>query len=168
MIPKHPDQGPPHQAARHIEELFRKYEGKLGKVAALAQQVHEGIQRIDPFIQQHTLIVCPQCRDVCCLNKHAYYTEEDLIYINALGLTPHECEQRGDSEPCQFLSHDGCRLERALRPSICNWYFCDELYESMEKAGKTYDEFDDSLRKLAELWMEMIDEFKRATEKKPD
>lgn len=60
-----------------------------------------GIQRIDPFIQQHTSMVCPRCQAVCCLNKHAYY--------------------------------------------------------------KDYDEFDNALRKLAELWMEMIDEFKRVT-----
>ncbi|MEW6117541.1 MAG: hypothetical protein AB1553_11655 [Nitrospirota bacterium] len=161
---QHPYQGPPHQAARHIEGLFQKYGGKLTRVAALAQKVREGVQRIDPFIQQHTSMVCPRCQAVCCLNKHAYYNDEDFIYIHALGLTPHDYEQRDDTEPCQFLSQEGCRLERTVRPSGCNWYFCDALYESMEKAGKAYDEFDDALRKLAELWMEMIDEFKRVTE----
>ena len=119
------------------------------------------ISNIDAFIQQHTSVVCPECRKVCCVNKHAHYECDDLIYILALGLEPHSYEQRTDHEPCQFLSATGCRLDRTVRPSGCNWYFCDALYDSMEKAsGKEYTAFDVSLQELADLWMELGAEFR--------
>jgi len=124
------------------------------------------ISIIDTFIQQHTSVVCPECLKVCCVNKHAHYGCDDLIYIQALGLEPHVCEQRADHEPCQFLAATGCRLDRTVRPSGCNWYFCDALYDSMEKApGKEYTDFDGSLQELADLWMELGAEFRRKLKK---
>jgi len=126
----------------------------------LAQKIREMIGVIDPFIQQHTSLVCPECPQVCCINRHAYYACDDLIYIYALGLEPHAYESREDSEPCQFLSAEGCKLDRTVRPSGCNWYFCDALYDNMEKAPKkAYTEFDDSLQELADLWIELGSEF---------
>ena len=127
----------------------------------LAREIREMIGVIGPFIQQHTSLVCSECPQVCCINRHAYYECDDLIYIYALGLEPHAYQNRGDHEPCQFLSAKGCKLDRNVRPSGCNWYFCDALYDNMEKTpGKAYAEFDDSLQKLADLWMELCSEFR--------
>ena len=144
-----------------IEELFNNHKKNLSKVIELSLKVKEKIDEVDPFIQQNTSVVCPECEKVCCINRHAYYNSEDFIYIYALGLTPHEYKNIDDKEPCQFLSEEGCRLERSLRPSGCNWYFCGSLYDSMEKTPKEYAEFDGTLRDLAELWMEMINEFRK-------
>lgn len=156
-------------AMLHVSALFRHYEGRLDKVCLLAGKVRDAIQAVDAFIQHHSAIACPRCEDVCCENRHAYYNYEDLVYIHGLGLTPHDCEQRDDAAPCQFLSPQGCRLERALRPSRCNWYFCDALYDSMEKApGEAYARYDESLRSVAELWMEMIEEFRKVTGDAPE
>jgi hypothetical protein len=147
--------------ARNIEDLFRYHTEDLGRVMELARKVRETIRVIDPFIQQHTSAVCPQCRQVCCINKHAYYECDDLIYIYALGLEPHEYEYREDREPCQFLAAEGCKLDRTLRPSGCNWFFCDSLYDSLEKTPpKAYAVFDAALQELADLWMELAAEFR--------
>ncbi len=148
-------------AAPDIEQFFRDHRESLGRVTDVARRVREGITVIDSFIQQHTSVVCPECRRVCCINKHAYYECDDLIYIYALGLEPHDYECREDDEPCQFLSSAGCVLDRTVRPSGCNWFFCDDLFDSMEKVrGRAYAEFDDSLSELACLWLELGAEFR--------
>jgi hypothetical protein len=143
----------------HLEDIFSKQVNGLQRVKTLAQKIKNGIEEISPFIQQTTLSVCPRCTDVCCISKHGYYNYEDLVYISALGLKLSSYEfGRKDSEPCQFLNRNGCSLKRSIRPSGCNWYFCDSLLEEMEqRAG--YRAFDDSLLNVAHLWIEMIEEF---------
>ena len=149
-----------------IQDLFHSRKEDLVRVSELARQIRARISIIDAFIQEHTSVVCPECRRVCCVNKHAHYESDDLIYIQALGLEPHACEQRADHEPCQFLCAAGCRLARTVRPSGCNWYFCDALYDSMEKApGKEYADFDGLFRELADLWLELGSEFRRKFKK---
>lgn len=152
------------QVICQIEEIFNKYGHKLQKARELAQKLKDGIEKISPFIQQSTDKVCPDCKDVCCINKHGYYNREDLIYIHALGLRPPAYEfKRKDSDPCQFLSERGCIMERAVRPSSCNWYFCDSMFEHMEKRPD-YQEFDNCLRDVADLWMNLMEEFVRVVE----
>ncbi len=146
---------------KHLEESFLKHGHRLQKVKELALQIKDRIEKISPFIQQTTRTVCPDCKDVCCISKHGYYNHEDLIYIHALDLKPPDYEfGRKDSEPCQFLSESGCSLDRPFRPSGCNWYFCEPLLDHMEKMPD-YQEFDNSLRDIAELWMEMMKEFSK-------
>ena len=149
-----------------IRDFFYSNKENLLRVRELAQQVRAMISIIDTFIQLHTSAVCPECRRVCCVNKHAHYGCDDLIYIHALGLEPDVCRQMTAHEPCQFLVAPGCRLDRSVRPSGCNWYFCDALYDSMEKApGKEYADFDGLFRELADLWLELGSEFRRKFKK---
>jgi hypothetical protein len=156
---KHRDRNLHNQAILYLEEIFLNRENQLQKVKYLAWKIKGEIEKIGPFIQQHTQTICPQCKDVCCINKHGYYNYEDLIYIYALDLKPPDYKFGGkDSDPCQFLSESGCSLDRPFRPSGCNWYFCESLLEHMEKKPD-YQEFDDSLTNLAELWMKMMEEF---------
>jgi len=146
--------------ARRIEDIFQRHKEKLGRVTDLSLQFNSGMQEIDAFIQQNTAVVCNKCHKKCCVNRHACYTCEDLVYIYALGLKTQEYGGRDESQPCHFLSGGGCRLERAIRPSGCNWYFCDALSTRMETApGSAYADFDDSLQELCSLWMELTDEF---------
>jgi len=152
--------------AEKIRDFFYSNKENLLRVRELAQQVRAMISIIDTFIQLHTSAVCPECRKVCCVNKHAHYGYDDLIYMHALGLEPYVREQRADHEPCQFLESAGCSLDRTVRPSGCNWYFCDALYDSMENAPvKEYADFDSSLQELADLWMELGAEFRRKFKK---
>ncbi len=143
-----------------ILDFFRHHGGSLSRVSELALRVRDSIGRIDAFIQLHTSAVCPGCYEVCCVDKHSNYAADDIIYIKALGLEPQKHDERAAHEPCRFLSATGCRLDRTIRPSGCNWYFCDALYDSMEKAEGEYAAFDAALQELADLWMELGAEFR--------
>lgn len=159
----HRDQNTHDQTIHSFKKIFHGHGHKLQKVTELAQKIKEGIEKISPFIQQNTQAVCPECKDVCCINKHGYYNYEDLIYIHALGLNPPDYKfVRNDTDPCQFLSEIGCSLERSIRPSGCNWYFCGSLLERMERS-RDYQEFDDSLLEVVTLWMALMDEFAQVT-----
>lgn len=144
-----------------LEKIFSSHEDELKKIKNLAQKIREGIENISPFIEQATRSVCPRCKDVCCIIKHGYYTYEDLIYLFALGLeSPHVIFGRNDTDPCQYLLENGCSIDRSRRPSGCNWYFCDSLLDYMEPQP-AYRMFDDSLQDAAELWMGMMEEFRK-------
>ena len=164
----HPDQEPIHrnpetfhQRICHMEGVFNSQSFKLLRVKEIAQKVKAGIEKINPFIQQSTEAVCPRCTNVCCINKHGYHNSEDLIYNYALGLRlPNYNFDTNDSAPCQFLSNKGCIMPRSVRPSGCNWYFCDPLLDHMETRSE-YGEFDNNLKDVAERWLEMMDEFQR-------
>jgi len=150
-----------HQHIRYIKEVFGNQSYKLQRVREIARKVNEGLEKINPFIQQSTEAVCSKCTNVCCINKHGYHNSEDLIYIHALGLPlPDYNFDRDDATPCQFLSDKGCVMPRSVRPSGCNWYFCDSLLDHLETKPE-YGKFDDGLRDVAELWLEMMDEFHR-------
>jgi hypothetical protein len=163
----YPECGDPetrHIATLRLEEIFGDSGPTSEKVKETARRIRTGIEKISPFIQQATLTVCPKCEDVCCISKHGYYNFEDLVYMHALGLkAPQHEPGREDSDRCQFLSEKGCCMDRAVRPSGCNWYFCSPLLDHMEKMPG-YQEFDDSLREVAELWMEMMEEFAKIPE----
>jgi hypothetical protein len=142
-----------------LAEILHHSSRTSRKVKEIARRIRAGIEKISPFIQQATGTVCPKCEDVCCISKHGYHNFEDLVYIHALGLkaTHHE-SGRADSDPCQFLSENGCSMDRTVRPSGCNWYFCNPLLDYMEEMPG-YREFDDALKEVAELWMSMMKEF---------
>jgi hypothetical protein len=144
-----------------LKELFSLHQGELKRITGIARKIRDGLQEIDHFILQANESVCQRCKEVCCISKHGYYTGEDLIYLFALGLTPPDpVFGRNDTDPCPYLLATGCSIERPQRPSQCNWYFCDSLLDYMEPRD-AYREFDDSLRDIAELWIEMVDEFRK-------
>ena len=161
-MPEHPDcrdQDIYHKTNLFLEDIFFSNRDNLQKVRLLAEKIKEGIEKINYFVQQGTANVCPVCKDVCCISKHGYYNFEDLVYLYALGLKPPSLEfGRDDAEPCQFLTPNGCSLDRPFRPSGCNWFFCESLFDAMEPMPGYY-QFDDDIRSIAELWIKMMEEF---------
>ena len=161
--PTNPDCRDPYvytQTISHLREIYHNRGQAMQKVEKLAVKVREGIKTISPLIQKSTHAICPCCKEICCINKHGYYNYEDLIYLHALGLNPTPpAAGIKDSDPCRFLGASGCIMERHMRPSGCNWYFCDPLLEHIEETPE-YHKFDESLRDIAEMWMKMIEEFK--------
>jgi len=144
-----------------MEQLFSRQDNEIAYIKQLAIKIKRGIEDIDYFIQNATDKVCPECKNICCINKHGRFNFEDLIYLHAIGAKIPEVDfSKNDKEPCHFLNEKGCSLHRSFRPSGCNWYFCDSLFDAMEPAVN-YRDFDDKLKEIAESWIKMVEEFKK-------
>lgn len=144
-----------------IEQLFSNLPEEFNCIIDLSKRIKRQIKVLDPFMEENTLAVCSKCKECCCINRYSYYNCDDLIYIMALDLRPKKLQSGDDSGPCNFLSSKGCRLERFVRPSGCNWYFCDSLHKHISEAPETeYADFSDSMEVLFNLWLEMISEFR--------
>ncbi len=146
---------------KQLEDFFILNKKELSEVIKKAHLVKEKIDTIDTFIQKCTEITCPNCKDVCCINKHGQHDLNDLIFIYSLGLKPPNYKIRiNDHEPCQFLSPQGCRVDRYLRPFRCIWYFCNALLESAETMpSKKYREFICLFHEIINIRREFIYEF---------
>ncbi len=134
---------------------------KRSRLRDLAHQLKLALDACSPYIQQMTSEVCPACEKVCCVNRHGYYDDNDLIYVRALGLElPSYRGGMSDTDPCQFLSDSGCTRERSARPFRCNWYFCNALIEHMEEEpARPYREFISAFQRVVELRGKMLKEF---------
>jgi hypothetical protein len=125
----------------------------------IAKEIKIRFQQLSSLIETFTSEVCPECREVCCKQRHALYDEDDLLFYKYLreevplpdsGINP--------DAPCEFLSPQGCIKPRWQRPFRCTWYFCEALLEYMpERSVKKY-------RKMIELLKDILllrDELKK-------
>ncbi len=150
-----------HRLIIFMQHTFNRQNNYISYIKKLAIKIKMGIENIDYFIQNATDKVCPECKNVCCISKHGRFNFEDLIYLHAIGAKIPEFDFiKNDTEPCHFLTENGCSLHRTIRPSGCNWYFCDSLFDVME-FSVNYRDFDDKLKEIAELWIQMVEEFKK-------
>ncbi|MEC4686458.1 MAG: hypothetical protein VST71_12095 [Nitrospirota bacterium] len=125
-------------ACRRIEDVLFRLRGLF--------------EEISPLIEGYTSEVCPNCEDVCCKQRHAYYDSEDLICISALGLAVPEYSERGLEARCEFLSFNGCSRPRWQRPFRCTWYFCEPLLRHMSDGpGRPHRRLVSLLQDIVEL-----------------
>jgi hypothetical protein len=146
------------------EDLFCRQDALLLRVRELAAEVSGIVSELDRYIERHTASACPDCRNVCCINRHSYHTHEDLVYILALRekVPDHDLGVAG-TDPCEFLGKRGCAIRRSLRPHRCNSYFCAPLLELMEKGNaREYRRFVAYLKRLTDTRMEMLYTFAHA------
>jgi len=127
--------------------------------AELADEVRQAFHAVSPFIEKHTSIVCPDCRKVCCIDKHGRYDRNDLIFLNALGVNKcNDLPDRDESDPCRFLNQTGCTRERWERPFRCTQFFCDALLKSLEHDNaKLYRAFVEYLQHLIDVRQRLLE-----------
>lgn len=106
---------------------------ELERLRERAQAVSLLLGQLSPVIRAHTEVVCPNCSNVCCIERHSGFAYDDLVYLYLLGEEPTP-RKTGltDSKPCQFLGPEGCRISHSRRPYRCTWYFCSPLLEQIE------------------------------------
>ncbi len=158
LDPRHPDSF--HEKIRAILECFETA-GDLGAVQQAARRFLEEFDRIDPFIQSYTALVCPSCGTVCCAQIHGLPEFADVIGFHALGHSvPAYDLTRELNGPCQFMGIRGCVLPRTQRPYRCTWYFCDPLLVQIE-IGPTshYRHFIEMVQALAQARGELMRTF---------
>jgi hypothetical protein len=150
------------QSAREeAEHVFAKYADELGGLKACADAASDAIETAGTFIERHTLVVCPECPQVCCINRHSYHEARDLVFIYAIGeKLPVSGKEAGDAEPCRFLGEKGCTLRRPLRPHRCNWYFCEPLLKHIQTvSARQYRGFIANLRDINEKREGLVNAF---------
>jgi hypothetical protein len=124
----------------------------LSNKEELAYELRQAFEAVSPFIEKHTLIVCPQCEDVCCIDKHGRYDEDDILFLSALGVEVVDSNGLKETDPCRYLTEKGCSLPRWRRPFRCTYFFCDTLLRSLEgDDAKFYRAFVDYLQCLIYL-----------------
>jgi len=99
----------------------------------IAHEIKETFDLVSPFIEKHTLMLCPDCEKVCCADKHGRYDSDDLLFLNSLNIEASQDEhERNEEGSCRFITEKGCSLERWMRPFRCTFFFCDRLLNSIE------------------------------------
>lgn len=101
-----------------------------------ARELREAYEAVSLLIEGFTSRICPECRNVCCIDRHGTHEEADILFLEALGGgVPEEPPRESDTEPCRHLGLRGCAIPRWRRPYRCTWYFCPPLLEAMPSPG---------------------------------
>lgn len=146
---------------RGIDVVFSLRDARLETVRNLSQEVAALVLSMGAAQQGACAAVCPECRSVCCINRHAFHEHEDLVYLAALGESmPSYKEEIEETAPCQFLGDCGCSVSRHLRPHRCNTYFCTPMLEYLETGpAPQYRQFIHDLERVNRKREEMLEEF---------
>ena len=142
-----------------IEEALDRVGTGRRELRRMAETVRRLTAALDGAIEELTAPVCPRCRDVCCINRHGWPDENDLIVLAALGESPPPFVPDLDDEaPCRFLAASGCTVPRWRRPFRCNWYFCGPLVEAIGNLpGRKQRNFTEGFRRLVEARTRLIE-----------
>ena len=124
----------------------------------LAIEIKEAFNTVSPFIEKHTAIVCPECKHLCCKDKHGRYDQDDIKFLKAINeAIPTAQPDRDESGPCRYMSEKGCSIERYLRPFRCTHFFCDPLLKSLEEDNaKLYRAFITYLQHLISIRQKLL------------
>ena len=120
--------------------------------AAIARKLKQLLIESSPLMEEFTSVVCPDCTEVCCRQKHGLYRERDVLYLTLLGEDVPERDASLPLEgPCESMGPYGCVLPRWMRPFKCTWYFCEPLLAALNSSPPK------KLRQLSALLQEMSD-----------
>jgi hypothetical protein len=124
----------------------------IRNTAVAAERIRQVLIYLSPMVEEYTAKVCPDCRDVCCKQRHGIMNEQDLRYQAALGapLPVYDAARPLDG-PCQFMGTAGCISPRWLRPWRCTSYFCDALLAAMNNGPQK------KARQVSALIQEIVD-----------
>ena len=121
-------------------------------LSAAAEKQKQLLIEISPMIEEYTSLVCPDCRDVCCKQRHGIMNEQDARYAAALGSPlPLYDAARPLGGACQFMGPAGCENPRWLRPWRCTSYFCEALLDAMSSGPQK------KARRISALIQEVVD-----------
>jgi len=151
-----------HNCQEDIAAVFRYHEDRLAALRDIAAGISAEMKDLSAFIEQHTAVVCPECRSVCCINLHSYHTFDDIVYLYAREeKIPRHTAGLVDSDPCQFLGKTGCSIQRDLRPYRCNWYFCTPLLDHIveHNSCRHYRCFINLLERITGKRQKMMEEY---------
>ncbi|MBF0541268.1 MAG: hypothetical protein HQK91_07450 [Nitrospirae bacterium] len=122
----------------------------LTQILKYTDSIRQKNCEIDYFIEQCSNEVCPDCKQVCCINRHGIDGYHDIIFKLITGIVPITADLMINYDaPCQYLSEKGCILKRYDRPYRCTWFFCSETLRYFESGNQR--KYRDMTTKIAEI-----------------
>jgi hypothetical protein len=99
----------------------------------IAEHIARLILQLDPLMTAYCGRTCPACVDPCCNGRKVFFNHTDLVFLAILKETsvPGQTRSRA-GEPCRYLSTEGCRLGRLIRPYVCTWFLCEAQVELLQ------------------------------------
>jgi hypothetical protein len=117
-----------------------------------SERIKKLLIAISPMVEHFTAAICPDCRDVCCKQRHGIMNDMDRGFVSALGEPfPREDPARPLDGPCQFMGSRGCNIPRWQRPWRCTSYFCEPLLDAMNRGPQKLS------RSISGLIQEIVD-----------
>ena len=93
----------------------------------LARELAAARQALAPFMERLCAATCPRCLDPCCVRARLWWGFADLAFLHLTDLPlPLQQISYAPGGACPHLGPHGCRLERPLRPWVCDWHLCPE------------------------------------------
>lgn len=124
----------------------------MSKIESAAEKMKQLLIDLSPMIEEYTARVCPDCRDVCCKQRHGIMNEQDMRCASALkSPLPVYDPGRPLDGACQFMGPYGCENPRWLRPWRCTSYFCEALLAAMNDGPQKKS------RRVSALIQEIVD-----------
>ncbi len=129
----------------------------------MGREIQVYYQALEPFFHDYTEATCHLCDHPCCVNRHGFPDFEDLILFQAMGISIPEYNFHViDTDICQFLTKDGCKLPRCCRSYRCTWYFCDYVLDEFEHAHRLmFGKFDSVMSRLGEKRGVLLEQFRK-------
>jgi hypothetical protein len=92
---------------------------------SLAREFAAARRSLAPFMERLCAATCPRCLDPCCVRARLWWGFADLAFLHLAGLPlPLEQISYAPGGACPHLGPSGCRLDRPLRPWVCDWHLC--------------------------------------------
>jgi hypothetical protein len=97
---------------------------RLDAARRTASKIRQELTVLFPLIDRVSRATCP-CADACCLVTKVWFDFTDLLFFHLISvpLPPAPLADRLE-DPCRYLSSQGCRLPRLIRPWGCLQYTC--------------------------------------------
>ena len=119
--------GPWSRVNRELAALVQGRRGRLGPAFRAAEEVRQAMNLMIPVWEDLCARTYPKCRDNCCTASRVWFEYPDLLLFHLLGFEIPPGQTRSDlSQPCRYLTEEGCSQPRLVRPWRCSWYLCQD------------------------------------------
>ena len=141
------------EANRCIDIHVHRYNAKLKSSLTMAQDLRARLESIFPILEDLCTVTCSWCPEPCCLTASPWFDFRDLIFLHLNHLSiPLNQPIDAYEATCCYISPQGCKLPRIIRPWICIWYLCPVQKANLKKRGNC----------LLETFIRTIEEIKIA------
>lgn len=146
-----------------LGRFIQRHRHHLDETRRTASNLRRELSALFPLIDMVSRATCP-CADPCCLVNKVWFDFTDLLFFHLISvpLPPAPLTDRLE-DPCQYLSHQGCRLSRLIRPWACLQYTCPIQRRYLrEHYSQDEIDLDLALDRVRTLRYRLEEEFKRA------